>query len=110
MNQPLIVTQLREKQAEIQDAIAYHESKLAEAKAHLTHVNAVICLYEAEGTAEGTFPSYMNLNRLLTRGEMVEAAKAALQGSGQPMTTREIARPSSGQRAGMRPTRRSGRP
>ncbi len=48
-------------------------------------------LYEAERTAEGTFPSDINLNRLLTRGEMVEAAKAALQASGRPMNTREIA-------------------
>ena len=91
MTEPLILPQLRTKRDQILDAVAYHEAKLGEAKAHLTHVNAVIALYEAEGTAEGSFPSYMNLNRLLSRGEMVEAAKAALQASGRPMTTREIA-------------------
>ena len=91
MTQPLIVSQLRAKQAEIEDAIAYHEAKIAEAKTHLIHVNAVMCLYAARDTAEGSFPAYMNLNRLLVRGEMVAQAVAALTASGRPMTTREIA-------------------
>ncbi len=44
MTEPLILSQLRTKQAQILDVVAYHETKLGEAKAHLTHVNAVICL------------------------------------------------------------------
>ena len=91
MADPQVLTTLRAKQAEIADAVAYHESKLAEAKTDLTHVNAVIRLYEAQGTPEGAFPAYMNLNRLLARNELVTGAKAALEVSGRPMTTREIA-------------------
>ncbi len=90
MTEPLILTQLREKQAEIQDAVTYHEAKLAEAKADLIHVNAVVRLYEAQGTPEGAFPAYVNLNRLVARNEMVTGARAASEASGRPMTTREI--------------------
>ena len=45
-----IVTTLRTNQAELHDAIDYLEGKLSEARSDLGHVNAVLRLYEVDGT------------------------------------------------------------
>jgi hypothetical protein len=91
MADPHVVSTLRAKREEIERSIAYLESKLTEARVVLSHVNAVLRLYELGPDPHLPFPAHMDLNRLFRRGELVSLAKQALSASGQPMTTREIA-------------------
>lgn len=87
-NQTII--QLRAKRDELQDAIVYLESKLAEARADLIHVSAVLRLFEIGPDATQQFPAHVNLSRVFSAGELFAHAKAALEEAGQLMTTREI--------------------
>lgn len=91
MADPQIVNTLRTKQAELQDAIAYLEGKLTEARTDLSHVNAVLRLYEVGPDPHLQFPAHVNLSRLFRRGEMMKLATAALGASQAPMNTRELA-------------------
>lgn len=87
-NQTLI--QLRAKRQELEDAIAYHEAKTAEARADLVHVHVVIQMFEA-GPQEGRrFPNYVNLSRVFAKGELFDLATAAMAANGGSMNSREI--------------------
>lgn len=85
------VIQLRDKQAELQDAVSYLEGKLTEARADLIHVNAVLRLFELGPDAREQFPAHINLSRMFAKGELVALSQCALRGADGPMTTRDIA-------------------
>ena len=90
MSEPQIIHTLKAKQVELQDAIDYLEGKLAEARSDLGHVNAVLRLYEVDGTRL-QFPAHVNLSRMFKRGDLVRLAKLALEAEGRPLTTRDLA-------------------
>lgn len=90
MAEPHIVSTLRRKVAELQDAIAYYEGKAEEARTDLAHVSATLRLYEVDGKTL-QFPAHASISRLFKRGELVSLARKALAVSGQSMTTRELA-------------------
>jgi hypothetical protein len=91
MADPHIVTTLRAKRHELESAIVYLEGKLDEARRDLSHVNAVIRLYEIGPDPQLQFPAHASLNRLFRHGEMFAMCKEALAASGEPLTTRELA-------------------
>ncbi|HEX8168896.1 MAG TPA: hypothetical protein VF601_24295 [Beijerinckiaceae bacterium] len=82
------VTTLRSKRDEITAAIANYERRLAQARADLAHVNACITIFEASGET-GTMPAYVDVHRILKRGEAVTICKEALRDG--PLTTRQLA-------------------
>ena len=70
------VTTLIAKRDEIERPIAGYESRLARAKADLSHVNAV-SIFEAAGDRDTT-TAYTDIHRLFHRGELTAICKAAL--------------------------------
>jgi hypothetical protein len=85
---PLSVSILRRKRNEIRDAVAMYQVKLKQAQADLAHVLAALRLFEASGRPED-FPPYMDLNRVLVRGETTKLCFAALAAEG-PMDTKQL--------------------
>jgi hypothetical protein len=82
------VTTLTSKRDEIEAAIANYETRLAQARADLSHVNAVISIFEATGDRDET-KVYTDIHRLFRRGEMTAICRAALTVHG-PMNTRAL--------------------
>lgn len=88
---PHIVSTLRAKRDEIEAHIAELRRQLDRAERDLSHVNAVLTLYELSPETQTKFPAYANLNRLFAYGEMFKLCKRALEEAGKPLNTREIA-------------------
>src|SRR5579863_9038944 len=82
------VTTLTAKRDEIEAAISNYEARLAQARADLAHVNAVISIFEASGDRDAT-KAYTDIHRLFQRGELTAICKAALASQG-PMNTRAL--------------------
>lgn len=89
MAEPQIVTTLRNKREQIEQAITLYEKKLAQARADLAHVNATLRMFESPD-ARTEFPVYVDTLRLFKRGEIVTICKKALAEEG-PLDTRELA-------------------
>ena len=82
------VTTLTSKRDEIESAITNYEARLAQARADMSHINAVISIFEASGDRDAT-KAYTDIHRLFRRGELVTICKAALAEHG-PMNTRAL--------------------
>ena len=89
MGEPIVILALRKKRDRIEAAIAGYERKIKEAQADLAHVTASLRLFELSGDPS-EFPAYIDLNRILRRGETTRLCIAALQAEG-PLDTRELA-------------------
>src|SRR5258706_13095596 len=68
MGEPIAVLALRRKRDQISGVIAEYEKKIREAQQDLAHVNASLRLFELSGDPR-EFPAYIDLNRILRRGE-----------------------------------------
>src|SRR6202167_635580 len=82
------VTTLLAKRDEIERSIANYEARLEQAKADLSHVNAVISIFEAAGDRDTT-TAYTDIHRLFQPGELAGICKATLAQHG-PMNTRAL--------------------
>lgn len=88
MNEPIVVMALKRKRNKISGVIAYHEKKIREARTDLAHITAALRLFEVTGEASD-MPPYVDLNRLLKRGETTSICMDALAAEG-PLDTREL--------------------
>jgi hypothetical protein len=88
MSEPIVVLGLRRKRDQISGVIAEYERKIKDARADLAHVAAALRLFEVTGEA-GELPPYIDLNRLLKRGETTSICMRALNDEG-PLDTREL--------------------
>jgi hypothetical protein len=88
MTDPIAVLALRRKRDEISGIIAEYENKIKAAQHDLAHVVASLRLFELTGDPSD-FPPYIDLNRLLRRGETTRICMAALAKEG-PLDTREL--------------------
>src|ERR1700689_1773208 len=88
MSEIRTVTTLVAKRDEIERSIANYEARLEQARADLSHVNAVISIFEATGDRDTT-TAYTDIHRLFQRGELVTICKAALA-EHAPMNTRAL--------------------
>src|SRR5882724_430877 len=89
MGQPIAVLALRRKRDLISGTIAKYEKLLLDAQHDLAHVNSALRLFEATGEA-GDLPPYVDLNRVLRRGETTKICMDALAKEG-PLDTRQLA-------------------
>jgi len=89
MAEPIAVLALRRKCDEISGTIAHYERLLRKAQHDLAHVNASLRLFEATGEA-ADLPPYVDLNRVLKRGETTKICMDALAVEG-PLDTRQLA-------------------
>jgi hypothetical protein len=71
------VTTLVKKRDEIRASIRMYESKIAQARSDLSHVSAVLRLFEASGKAQD-LARYVDHYRLFKRGEPWAICSAAL--------------------------------
>lgn len=89
MAEPIAVLALRRKRDQISGTIAHYERLLREAQHDLAHINASLRLFEATGEA-ADLPPYVDLNRVLQRGETTKICMDALAKEG-PLNTRQLA-------------------
>ncbi len=89
MGEPIAVLALRRKRDEISGTIAHYERLLREAQHDLAHINASLRLFEGTGEA-ADLPPYVDLNRVLKRGETTKICMDALAAEG-PLDTRQLA-------------------
>jgi hypothetical protein len=89
MGEPIAVLALRKRRDHISGIIAEYERKIKDAQHDLIHVVASLRLFELTGDPSD-FPPYIDLNRLLRRGETTRLCLAALAAEG-PLDTRELA-------------------
>ena len=89
MGEPNTVLALRKKRDEISGVIAHYERLLREAQHNLAHINASLRLFEATLEAQD-LPPYVDLNRVLRRGETTKICMDALAAEG-PLDTRQLA-------------------
>src|SRR5471032_1642336 len=89
MADPIAVLALRRKRDQISGTIAHYERLLREASHDLAHINASLRLFEAKGEA-ADLPPYVDLNRVLRRGETTKICMEALAKEG-PLDTRQLA-------------------
>jgi hypothetical protein len=82
------VTTLLAKREEIQRAIVGYEASLQQARADLSHINAVISIFEAAGETHTEVRAYVDLHRLFAHGEMMRLCKEALASA---KSTKELA-------------------
>jgi hypothetical protein len=88
MGEPIVILALRKKRDKIEGAIAGYERKIKEAQADLAHVTASLRLFELSGDPS-QFPAYIDLNRILRRGETTRLCMDALRVEG-PLDTRQL--------------------
>src|SRR5258707_15800874 len=89
MGEPIVILALRRKRDRIEGAIANYKRKIKDAQADLAHVTASLRLFEPSG-APSEFPAYIDLNRILRRGETTRLCMSALTSEG-PLDTRQLA-------------------
>lgn len=89
MGDPIAVLALRRKRDEISGVIAHYERLIRDAQNDLAHVVASLRLFEVTGEP-GELPAYIDLNRLLRRGETTKICMDALKVEG-PLDTRQLA-------------------
>ena len=82
------VTTLVKKRDEIRASIRMYESKIAQARSDLSHVTAVLRLFEASGRGQD-LARYVDSYRLFKRGEPWAICAAALASG--PLSTKELA-------------------
>src|SRR5277367_4500525 len=88
MSEPIVILALRRKRDKIEGAIAGYERKIREAQADLAHVTASLRLFELSGDPS-EFPAYIDLNRILRRGETTRLCLEILRAEG-PLDTRQL--------------------
>ena len=88
MGEPTVILALRRKRDSIETAVAGYERKIKEAQANLAHVTASLRLFELSGDPS-EFLAYIDLNRILRRGEFTHICMGALKAEG-PLDTREL--------------------
>ena len=89
MGEPIAVLALRRKRDQISGTITHYKRLLREAQHDLAHINASLRLFEAAGEADD-LPPYVDLNRVLRRGETTLICMQALAKEG-PLDTRQLA-------------------
>ena len=90
MTQPLIPSQLRSKQAEIEAQIASLNDHLAEATADLVHIAATIRLFDPTA-ADRPATVYRDATKAMQRSDFFALCKAALEALPEPLCTRQLA-------------------
>ena len=83
------VTTLRSKRDEILQSLKLYERQAEQARADLSHINAVIRVFEATGDPKD-MPRYVDVHRLFGRKEKWELCKVALA-DGAELTTKDLA-------------------
>lgn len=91
MSDPLILTTLRTKRAEIERHIEALTARLADARSDLLHVAAVMRMFDPSAVPDRPAKSYTGVTGALKRSDLFDRCRTALEASGEPLSTRELA-------------------
>ena len=91
MTQPLIVTQLLLKRAEIETQIKSLEDRLGHARADLLHVAATVRLFDPTAI-DRPATVYHGATKGMRRSDLCALCRAALEASPEPLDTRQLTR------------------
>ena len=89
MTQPLIVSQLRSKQAEVEAEIQCLEARIAEARASVIHIASVIRLFDPKAP-DAQPRAYQAVSKAMKRSRLLDLCEAALRASPEPLDTRQL--------------------
>lgn len=89
MAEPNVVLILRRKRDELESIIVAYENKLDAARCNLSHVNATLCMFEADSGSSYAAP--MSLARIFKYREVTKLCLEALAHAGDALDTRELA-------------------
>jgi len=92
MTDPLILSGLKAKRTEIERQIVSMEARIADARANLLHVSAVLRIFDPKASDDKPAPGYLNTTKAMPRSKVFEACRDALRASAEPLDTRELAR------------------
>ncbi len=92
MTETNILSGLKAKRTEIERQIASMASRIADARADLLHVSAVIRIFDPKASDDKPAPGYLNTTKAMPRSKVFEACRDALRASAEPLDTRELAR------------------
>ncbi len=92
MTEPLILTTLRSKQAEIEKHIDGLNTRLTDARADLIHLAATLRLFDPSTTDDRPATAYQGATKFMRRPELFTHCKTALESSHEALSTRELAR------------------
>ena len=91
MTQPLILSQLRAKQAEVEASIDTMTARIAEARSDLIHLAATMRLFDPNASDKPA-GVYHSATKALRRSEMFALCRAAMEAAAEPLDTRQLAR------------------
>ena len=91
MTEPLILTMLRAKQADVEQHIDGLNARLANARRDLLHLAATIKLFDPAAADDTPALGYHGSTKALKRSELFDRCKTALTASSEPLSTRELA-------------------
>ncbi len=92
MADPQVLTTLRSKRVEIEKVIEGLTARLADARADLLHVAAVIRIFDPKSDDDKPATAYQGATKAMPRVKLFAHCKVALQASAEPLCTRELAR------------------
>ena len=92
MTETNILSGLKAKRTEIERQIAGMASRIADARADLLHVSAVIRIFDPKASDDKPAPGYLNTTKIMPRSKVFETCRDALRASAEPLDTRELAR------------------
>ena len=87
MEEPLVIQTLKQKRAEISGAIAAYQSRIAQARHDLAHINASIRLFES---GERNRAQYIVSHGFFQKGEIADICGRHLRADGE-LDTRQLA-------------------
>ncbi len=91
MADPLILTTLRTKRAEIDKHIEALTPRLSDARSDFTHVVAAMRMFDPATIPDRPAESYSGVTGAMKRSDLFDRCRIALEASGEPLTTRELA-------------------
>jgi uncharacterized coiled-coil protein SlyX len=100
MTEPLILTTLRSKQAELEKHIDGLNARLTDARADLIHLAATLRIFDPSAADDRPATAYQGATKFIRRPELFAHCKTALGASHEALSTRELARAVRGRRMG----------
>ena len=91
MSEPLVLTHLRAKRAEIEKHIEALTARLSDARSDLLHVAAVLAMYDPSVPSDRPAKSYSGVTSAFKRSDLFDRCRAAMEASKDFLTTRELA-------------------
>ena len=89
MSDPIILSQLRTKQAEVEAEIARLEARIAEARANVIYIASIIRLFDPQAP-DAQPRAYQAVSKAMKRSRLLDLCETALWASPEPLDTPQL--------------------